>query len=91
MRNQDVAAGGDDVVVSVTDMGQGLSAEAAENIFTWTDSSKEGGTGLGLAISRTIVEGHHGRIWLERSDAAGSQFCFSIPTASVAPGGTDAG
>ena len=67
------------VVVSVTDTGEGLSLDAAQNIFTWTDSSKGSGMGLGLSISRTIVEAHSGRIWLEKSGASGTQFCFSIP------------
>ncbi|MBG6117702.1 MULTISPECIES: ATP-binding protein [unclassified Sphingobium] len=69
----------DMVVVSVTDTGEGLSLEAAQNIFTWTDTSKSAGMGLGLSISRTIVEAHRGRIWLEKSGASGTQFCFSIP------------
>ncbi|HEY7810261.1 MAG TPA: ATP-binding protein [Allosphingosinicella sp.] len=75
----DASRRGNEVVIGVTDTGCGLSLEAAENIFTWTDSSKEGGTGLGLSISRTIVEAHGGKIWLERSDDSGSQFCFSVP------------
>ncbi|TCJ39553.1 PAS domain-containing protein [Parafrankia sp. BMG5.11] len=69
----------DAVIVSVSDQGQGLSVEAAQNVFTWTDSTKEGGTGLGLAICRTIVESHGGRIWLEQSDQSGSEFRFSLP------------
>ncbi|MGK2908589.1 MAG: PAS domain-containing sensor histidine kinase [Sphingobium sp.] len=70
---------GDLVIVSVTDTGDGLSVEAARNIFTWTQSTKGSGTGLGLSISRSIIEAHQGRIWLEKSSASGSQFCFSIP------------
>lgn len=69
----------DAVIVSVRDQGQGLSVEAAQNVFTWTDSTKEGGTGLGLAICRTIVESHGGRIWLEQSGQSGSEFRFSLP------------
>lgn len=71
------------VVVSVADTGPGLTLASAENIFTWTDSSQRGGMGLGLAISRTILEAHNGRIWLERSDASGSEFRFSFPLAPV--------
>lgn len=71
------------LVVSVTDTGAGVSAEAAESIFSWTDTTKTGGMGLGLSISRTIVETHQGRIWLARSDRTGSTFCFSIPHGSV--------
>ncbi|TPG14679.1 PAS domain-containing protein [Sphingomonas koreensis] len=71
---------GRDLVVSVTDSGPGVSREAAQNIFSWADSSKEGGMGLGLSISQTIMEAHRGRIWLDHSSAAGSRFCFCVPT-----------
>ncbi|UZK69062.1 PAS domain-containing protein [Sphingomonas sp. S1-29] len=76
-----------DVEIHVTDTGHGLSLEAAENIFHWMDSSKDGGTGLGLAISRTMIEAQSGRIWLERSDQSGSEFCFTVPAASHVSGG----
>lgn len=69
----------DEVVVCVRDTGRGLSAGAAEEIFTWSDSNKEGGMGLGLSISRTIVETHGGRIWLEDSSSKGTEFRFSLP------------
>lgn len=71
-----------DVVVSVTDRGAGVSVEAAQTIFSWTDTKKEGGMGLGLSISRAILEAHRGHIWLDRSDRTGSTFCFSVPYAA---------
>ncbi|MEG3178678.1 ATP-binding protein [Sphingomonas sp. RB3P16] len=71
------------VLVSVTDTGDGVPARAARGIFSWTESSKEDGMGLGLSISRTIVEGHSGRIWLDGSDKTGSTFCFSIPQCPI--------
>lgn len=67
------------LVVSVIDTGPGVSAEAAQDIFTWSDSAKEGGMGFGLSICRTIIENHRGRIWLENSRPEGSEFCFSVP------------
>lgn len=67
------------VIVSVSDCGPGLTAEAARNIFTWTESDKNGGTGLGLAICRAILDAHNGRIWLENSGPGGSDFRFSLP------------
>jgi two-component system, LuxR family, sensor kinase FixL len=80
----------DEKIVCVADTGPGVSLEAAQNIFSWSDSTKEGGMGLGLSISRTIIEGHRGRIWLERSAGTGSELCFSIPvTAARAGVGTD--
>ena len=71
----------DEIIVSVRDTGPGVSAEAAQGIFTWSDTIKEGGMGLGLSISRTIIEAHGGRIWLEHSSNAGSEFRFSLPIA----------
>ncbi len=72
----------DSLVVSVIDTGPGVSAEAAQDIFSWSDSTKEGGMGFGLSICRTIVEAHRGRIWLENSGSNGSEFCFSVPLLS---------
>lgn len=69
----------DEVVVCVRDTGPGVAAESAQDIFTWVNSSKETGMGLGLSICRTIVEAHGGRIWLEDSSNAGSEFRFAIP------------
>ena len=68
-----------EVIVSVTDTGPGVPEQAAKSIFSWTQSTKESGMGLGLSISRTIIEGHGGKIWLERTGNTGSTFCFSVP------------
>jgi len=69
-----------EVLVSVRDHGRGLTVEEAQNIFTWTDSEKEGGTGLGLAICRAILDSHGGRIWLEDASPNGCEFRFSLPS-----------
>ena len=69
----------DHIIVSVSDTGPGVRPEAAQGIFGWSDSSKEGGMGLGLSISRTIIEAHQGTIWLESSGTFGATFCFSVP------------
>jgi two-component system sensor kinase FixL len=66
-------------VICVGDTGPGVPREAAQSIFSWSGTSKEGGMGLGLAISRTIMEAHRGRIWLENSGSEGAEFCFSVP------------
>ncbi len=68
-----------DMVFCIADCGPGVSAEAAQGLFAWSNSAKDGGKGLGLSICSTIIEAHGGRIWLEDSSAAGSQFCFSVP------------
>ena len=35
--------------------------------------------GIGLKVSRSIIERHHGRLWVEPNDGPGATFSFSIP------------
>ena len=75
----------DDLIISVTDTGMGISEEDQEHAFekfvqvgdTLTD--KPVGTGLGLPISKQIIEHHGGRIWVESEVGRGSTFSFSLP------------
>ena len=78
-------ATGDEVIVSVSDAGMGISLREQEQIFErfqrvggGTTSSTQG-AGLGLYISRAIVEAHGGHIWVESTLHQGSTFSFSLP------------
>jgi len=57
-------------LVEIADTGAGISEKDLNKIFNPFFSTKERGTGLGLSIVRNIIEGHHGRIWIESRAAA---------------------
>ncbi len=70
------------VRITIADSGPGLPPEVAERLFEPFLSTKAAGMGLGLSICRTIVEGHGGRIWAERSKFGGTAFHFTVMDAS---------
>jgi PAS domain S-box-containing protein len=72
------------VVVSVADSGIGLDAASRERIFDTFFTTKADGMGMGLAISKTIVEAHHGRLWVEPEPRLGAVFAFALPSAAGA-------
>ncbi len=50
---------------TIEDDGNGICEKDLKKIFDPFFSTKDKGSGLGLAIVRNIMEGHHGRIWIE--------------------------
>jgi signal transduction histidine kinase len=69
----------DQVLVSVSDTGIGLSPQLAEQIFDPFFTTKPHGTGMGLRISRTIVESHGGRLSADPATGRGATFRLSLP------------
>jgi signal transduction histidine kinase len=68
--------------ISVADTGGGVSDEAAKKVFDPFYSIKDHGMGMGLSIVRTIVEGHHGHIEVNRRNGAkGAVFRVKLPLA----------
>jgi PAS domain S-box-containing protein len=67
------------VLVSVTDCGVGISAENADRLFNAFFTTKSGGMGMGLSICRSIMEAHGGRLWATASMPHGATFQFSLP------------
>jgi signal transduction histidine kinase len=78
------------VQVNVRDHGLGIPPEFVKKLFGRyerfenKDKTKIIGTGLGLAITRQIVDMHGGKIWVESTLGAGSEFHFTVPV-QVAP------
>jgi C4-dicarboxylate-specific signal transduction histidine kinase len=68
------------ILVAMRDSGTGLGLET-DRIFTPFFTTKENGMGMGLAISRSLVEGHGGQLWAERSCSQGAVFYFTLPAA----------
>lgn len=76
------------VTVTVSDRGEGFSAEHSEDVFQpfRRFSSVPGGQGIGLTICRRIVERHGGRIWAESSPGEGADVSFTLPIDSNVAG-----
>lgn len=66
--------------VTVSDTGPGVDATAAERLFDLLGSKKVNGLGVGLRISRTLIEAHHGRLWVQ-PHVPGAIFHFELPLA----------
>lgn len=82
------ASSADEVRICVSDSGTGIPSKIQPKVFEPFTTGKIDGTGLGLAISRSLVEAHHGKIWLDKAFAGGARFCFSVP-ASIPTGNHD--
>jgi two-component system NtrC family sensor kinase len=67
--------------IIVSDTGPGIPAEIIDRIFDpfFTTKPPGKGTGLGLSISNTIVEAHHGRLYVQSTPGAGASFHIELP------------
>ena len=83
-----IRSGSDGIVLSVADSGPGVPDEHKDRIFLKFHQVKHGkkmagqGVGLGLAICRTIVDAHHGQIWVEDNPNGGSIFSVALQPAA---------
>jgi two-component system, OmpR family, sensor histidine kinase VicK len=75
--------GQNEVIVSITDTGEGINPEIQPRLFTKFATRSFSGTGLGLYISKSIVEAHGGRMWAQNnSNGQGATFTFTLPLSS---------
>ena len=81
----DVAVGGDEVLICVSDDGPGISEVEQAQLFDRffrTDAVRNSathGSGLGLSISRDIARAHGGDIHVRTSAGAGAAFTVRLP------------
>jgi signal transduction histidine kinase len=73
------------VEIAVSDNGAGIAPALAERLFEPLTTSKREGLGLGLSICATIVQSHHGRLWLQSGAPGATEFRFWLPLQQVSP------
>lgn len=82
-----VKVDGQELLTYIADDGQGIPPDAIPHLFTkffrvaGSLEAMKKGTGLGLYISKSIIDMHHGRIWVESKVGTGSTFYFTLPIA----------
>ncbi len=68
-----------ETVITISDTGPGVPAQARQNLFkAFQGSVRKGGTGLGLAISAELVRAHGGKIKLLDKEP-GAHFQINLP------------
>jgi PAS domain S-box-containing protein len=76
-----------EAIISVKDVGHGISPEDQQHIFDRfyrvrsQETARTNGLGLGLFISHNIIEQHRGRMWLESQPGHGTTFFIALPLA----------
>ncbi len=77
------------IVVTISDHGQGIAPEMLANLFTRfsTGGDQQGraiGTGLGLAFVEAVIERHRGTVAARNADEGGARFVLALPEAPEA-------
>ncbi len=67
------------IVIEIEDNGPGIPNQLKGKIFEPLFTTKQTGTGLGLASCKTIVDSHHGTIYLTSTVGGGTTFSIEIP------------
>ncbi len=73
---------GGEVLISITDNGNGIPQNIVDKIFQpfFTTKPTGQGTGLGLSLAYDIVKVHGGELKVETMEGEGSEFTVQLPT-----------
>ena len=76
-----MVSGNEQVVISVSDNGNGIPQKIIDKIFQpfFTTKPTGQGTGLGLSLSYDIVKAHGGELTVETKETEGSTFIIQLP------------
>lgn len=74
-----ISTDGQNLNITVSDHGCGISRENLEKLFVPFHTTKEYGTGLGLPVVKRIVESHLGKITVQSAENQGTSFLIRIP------------
>lgn len=76
---------GKEVVVHITDEGQGIDPWDMDKVFDPFYTTKDQGTGLGLTIARQIIQEHGGKVSCFSQPGRGTTFTINLPINSSGP------
>jgi signal transduction histidine kinase len=79
LREREAEDGGQEVEVSVSDTGHGMTSEEITSAFEPYFSTKDAGLGLGLATTHKIVSDHGGTTLLESVPSGGTTARIRLP------------
>ena len=74
----------EEIIVSVADVGKGISEEKIQSLFNFMhlkkyDNNNEKGAGVALVICKDFLERMNGRIWAESTEGKGTRFFYALP------------
>ncbi|MEI6891989.1 MAG: HAMP domain-containing sensor histidine kinase [Pontiella sp.] len=75
----------DEIILTVSDTGPGISDRIAEKLFDPFFTTKSKGVGLGLPNVKKIIELHGGTIAFQNQPDGGARFTIQLPTAGKQP------
>jgi signal transduction histidine kinase len=80
-----VQSAGDQVVIQITDTGEGIPAKLVPHVFErFVKTPSSTGSGLGLAIVHDIVTAHGGKVEIQSTQGVGTSVSITLRAAPPA-------